>query len=348
MPVSNSFFLTKKLKKELVRVPVEFLASFNGRSKPYLTTWLKLKAINRSSHFKDITKQYPSIAKQINVSESTLRNHVRDMKDNGFATITNGTLRLVSVWRNPIKNKERKYTQGHYGRLSKVYIHPENLKIEVQRFQIIQQLKRQAFRDAEKRKAKGQAPKKDIEKRIKEELLTSSFQNGTTRRKYDLIQNDSSIPDSKKDEAYEMFRKGQSLVCEALAAHLACKNEKVTLGSETRISMNKISDLTGYSSHTSIRAYRRAFLKASVLTIEQGRSRKLIGKKFTPHHHYKDKFGNIFKKECNRYSFEVNPLETPLEIFPKKIAKKDAKINTSENRLNVFTIVNRRQKFKND
>lgn len=302
-------------KKEIIRVPVEFLANINGRPKPYMETWLLLKTQNKSSHYKNLNKNYDTIARSIKVSTSTLRSHIKQMVKEGYATIENNSLRLVSVWRNPTRYKERSYTHHNYGKIQKALINPRNLKLEVFQYKLKQQISRQNYREKEKLKLIGKKPKNRL-KEIKVQLLTDVFENGSTSRMRTRILEDTLIPLAQKENVYEKNRKGLNLVCEALACKLAL-NEGNSISKSSSLSLVKLSELTSYSSNTSLRMFRRLLKEYSGLSEEVSTSIPLKNKKFSMKYHYKDKFGNIYRKECIRYDVSVRDMVEKIEVRNK-------------------------------
>jgi hypothetical protein len=288
------------------------LANVNGRPKPFMQTWLLLKTNNRSSHYKDLKQSYSKIAKAIKISESTLRNHIKQMVYEGFATIDNNSLRLVSIWRNPIRYKTREYTLGHYGKIKKATINPLNLKLEVFQYKLKQQITRQNYKEKEKSKLLGRKPK-DRVKEIKVELLTDVFENGSTGRKMIEIQQNAMIPLSQKDDVYERSRKGLNIVCEALACKLAM-NEKNLISKSSQLSLQRLGEITGYTSSTSLRMYRAALKANSGLYEEKAVSLPLKDKKFSLKYHYKDKFGNIFRKVTIRYHVDTKDMIGEIKV----------------------------------
>jgi hypothetical protein len=299
------------LETSLIKVPIEFLANIDGRPKPFMQTWLLLKAKNKSSHFKDIRYNYKRISQLIKVSESTLRNHIKQMVYEGYASIDNGTLRLVSVWRNPTRFKDRLYTKNHYSKITKTTINPYNLRLEVFRYKLKQQVNRQNYRAEQKDKLAGKRPTNQI-KKIKSELLNSFYENGRTCNIRSKIQNDSTILDSQKEIQYDNQIAGLKLVCEALAYKVS-KQEGKSISKSSQISTLKIKELTSYCS-TSIRSYRRALKVNSVLQEEKDASLPLKGKKFCLKHHYRDKFGNVYKKQPLRYNVENSPIANKIKV----------------------------------
>jgi REP element-mobilizing transposase RayT len=277
-----------------------------------MQTWLLLKTKNKSSHYKGLKQSYSKIAKSINVSESTLRNHIKQMVYEGFASTENNSLRLVSIWRNPIRFKTREYTKKNYGKIKKATINPLNLKLEVFQYQLKQQITRQNYRENEKNKLLGKKPKNKA-KDIKRSLLIDTYENGKLNRVRERIDNNQLIDKSQKDYQFDMVRKGFNLICDVLS-HRLVMNEGLSISKASQLSLSKLSDITGYSSKSSLRVYRNALKSNSGLTEELDFSIPLKNKKFSFKHHYKDKFGNIYRKKCIRYNVDTIPMEGVIKV----------------------------------
>lgn len=305
--------------QDIVRLPLEFLANIKGKAKPYMSTWLKLKTKNKSGHYKNYKKSYKSMAQSISVSESTLRNHIKEMISNGFATINNDTLRLVSVWRNPISFKDRRYTEKNYGRFRKLNINTHNLKLEVFQAQFRQQVERQNYRERQRLKLLGKKPKNKV-KKAKSDVLTNAIQNGTLGRLRDKIYFNDAIPSHQKENAIDSMKKCLEIGVEAWSHYVVLK-EGNSVNKSAKVSLNKICDITGFKSKNSVRLYKTALKLNSGLVEEIRDSKIVIGKKFVPHYHYKDKFGNIFKKECYSYNVDIKEMKNPITMIAKHTNK---------------------------
>lgn len=232
----------------------------------------------------------------------------------GFATIENDKLRLVSKWRNPISYKTREYTKGHYGKLSKTTINPHNLKLEVFQYQLKQQITRQNYRASQKLKFKKPISRAN---QIKNQLLDNIYQNGVKGKILKDICENELIQESDRTNVFDMQVRGLKLVCEAVSHKLAL-NEGKEISKSASLSLNKISEITGYASPNSLRAYKTALKENSGLIEERNVSKKVIGKKFVPHYHFKDKFGNIFRKECIRYEVGTKEIQVEVSIHKRK------------------------------
>ena len=274
----------------------------NKRPKPYFLTWLKLKKAVECGFIKNISKNKHRIAKEIGVSERTLRNHLHQMLEEKLVFIENDTLRLVSKWRTNYHD----YTSGgkkfsaNKVRKKRVSLKSlTDLKEAVVHTRVSSQLAKQRYAFKQKNKGKEKIPRS---RQIAKQIFNNYIESGNIRNQIEgkLIAD----PDAHIKSARFVSR----LYGEYLSRHEGKQFDK-----HSKVGVKKLAQITGYNSLTSIRKYKKRLISKGSLEEKRAKLRRVIKYefkdgvkvarkvKFTPHYHIMDKFGNVYRKDCNMY-----------------------------------------------
>jgi hypothetical protein len=233
------------MQKTKLKIPVQLIAELNYS--PSMKTYFKLKLHNKSGHYKHISTKYKQIAIDLKISESSLRKHVNLLQENGFVRLEKNKLVLVSIWRNPIINKDRKHTAAHYQQITKVKIDPTQLKLEMAKIKLLTQLKRQKYKA---KKSAKKIFKKDSVKNKAKELVSELAQNGEFKNIRERIYADDSI--INKEQEIDNIIGGIKLVSIAVAAYKQSHEGKAIAKSQS-ISQTRIAELLGVKSTNTVR-----------------------------------------------------------------------------------------------
>lgn len=294
--------------KDYIRIPEALLDNIpDGRPKPYFYTWLKLKRNIPCGFVKEFSAKKHRIAKEIGVSERTLRNHLKEILSEGLATLENDTLRLISKWKTPYFEFSLRKGNKTKAKTKPVKLDSLNsIKEAAFHTKLSSQLRKQKYVFEKKNELLGRKNRVSREKQIANSIYTSHNQSGKLQNEI----KQGCLNDSEFDAS--SYVKAIKYSAALIGEHLK-KHEQPIRNKEEQLGLNKISEITGFNSFTSIRKYRRQLRAKKVLTEVKAKLRRVIKYvwvngvkqikkiKFIPKYHIMDKFGNIYRKESNTY-----------------------------------------------
>ena len=297
--------------KSFIKLPEALLDNLpDSRPKPYFHTWLKLEKNVPCGVIKEYSKKKHRIAKEIGVSERTLRNHLKDILSEGLATLENDTLRLVSKWRTPYFDFTYRFKskKKHTKAKTKPVLLDNLSSVKEATFhtKLSSQLRKQKYVFDKKNEALGKKKKVSREKQIANSIYTIHNQSGKLQN--EIQQGYLSDPNFDASEYVKGIKYSAALI-----GHHLKKHEQPIRNNEEQLGLKKISEITGFNSFTSIRKYRRKLRAKKVLTEVRAKLKRVIKYvwvngvkqikkiKFSPKYHIMDKFGNIYRKESNTY-----------------------------------------------